>query len=1009
MKTIRDLKLLDTYLNAHSLSQRLEALDHLDQRGLRLPITLVEDLLSLPIDQREKLALIDLTETARVVAAEDLLTAGITQWPQDLATRALRKWEKNTPHLLGYRLISLGQLAQLPQRVRFTILDLASCTDGLALLQSFLASEGFEDLSTTFQALMLRTASMWPLKDERLLNIALKICQDAKKESFPEGKALPSAMNYLIKHAEEDDLKHLLNQGLPTEDVRFYLSSLLFRRRNEGREHTKLKSILGKKPTAGNLDKWQEAWPSHVFRDRLPGELLCRGLDYAHAFALAQEKNARSAHEARRQADAHFWQYLCGMQAGRIEEILLQVDQPHLLASRLPQLATLLRQPLEVHHPRLHAAFTQAWTETSGQNASTSPLSSSSSFEPSPKAWTWALRLGTEDPATVFTPSGGLESENAKNLDRLWREEKAFLQSHRLSDLTENYSPSREQQGQKEPKNSQPAGKAQPSVGSIHSIQNKLGQQHIFTDEHAADVRQAFCKRLEEPHRFPKKAARETSETEVVKEIAEKAHSLSFWECLVEAWDQPHVGWLEPLAKAARQQPRLYQICYVVTLGRFEGIHEAALKVLDYVRTEEKPLLHAVIQALAGINSPRSLQELVHFLTRPNVDLSLQLEICRLLSTRDLMHLQSEIRSAIADLGTQLQSSELLDLREALTELLETPQDTWGGAERLQSSEAASTTDSSLQRLQGASSADQDSSSGASSNAQKFAETAPSSGSSSGWSAGSSAASSAASSAGSPTSWSPDLDQKLAAKLPHYDQLSSEVKRALRTAEFFHMTIGSHASSSRSIDLSPLIDMQYKALELFFRESFEEPTSRIIQTGKLQRKLDVIGYARPIPSAMEKFESFVEGLPTIRDIPFFSRFKLRKMLRAICQFRPGKRFTLDGLKAFALFFLCFGRKQCAYGLGKQFDLGLPSDKQLFDFVVILHKFQDARNRAAHEGFHPDTRSDLEGIWKSTADILEHVFLIKGHLQQSRPPGSDPSSPESHPAVRRTRSKQHPAA
>src|SRR5690606_26401047 len=176
-----------------------------------------------------------------------------------------------------------------------------------------------------------------------------------------------------------------------------------------------------------------------------------------------------------------------------------------------------------------------------------------------------------------------------------------------------------------------------------------------------------------------------------------------------------------------------------------------------------------------------------------------------------------------------------------------------------------------------------------------------------------------------------------------------------------------------------VIDMQYKSLELLFREAFEDPCSRLIHKGVLQRRLDVIGYARPIPRAMDEFENYVSSLPTIREIPFFSKFKLRKMLRAICQFRPGRRFTLDGLKAFALFFLCFSRTECRYGLEGLFPLGFAADRSLFDFCKSLHVLQDARNRAAHEGFHPDASNDIDGIWQATAEIIQTVFLILPHV------------------------------
>jgi hypothetical protein len=158
-------------------------------------------------------------------------------------------------------------------------------------------------------------------------------------------------------------------------------------------------------------------------------------------------------------------------------------------------------------------------------------------------------------------------------------------------------------------------------------------------------------------------------------------------------------------------------------------------------------------------------------------------------------------------------------------------------------------------------------------------------------------------------------------------------------------------------------------------------TTHLVREGILQRKLDVIGYARPIPRAMDEFERYIENLPIINNIQFFSRFKLRKMLRAICQFRPGKRFTLDGLKAFALFFICFSRKKCRYGLENLLPVSSMTETELLNFCRALHIFQDFRNRAAHEGFHPDASNDLDGIWNNTSTIIEGMIHVEMNLRE----------------------------
>lgn len=397
-------------------------------------------------------------------------------------------------------------------------------------------------------------------------------------------------------------------------------------------------------------------------------------------------------------------------------------------------------------------------------------------------------------------------------------------------------------------------------------------------------------------------------------EFAKADFGDNYWGLLAKSWSNPSADILKDLSQEARQAPALYQLCFIECLKRFDGIDNAALKLLDYIRSQEEDILRTVVYALSGINTNRSIQELVAFLTRPNVSFHLQMEIAQVLQEANLSQLQAELRSAISDLKLESQDASNWELREAITTLL-TVQN-----EEEEAKQDGGTVDPSFPTTE-------------------------------------------------------VLDQHLGKKIEEYKHLSGEAKRALRTAQFFHLQVETSGNLS-TIDLSPAIDMQYKALELSFREKFEDSTGTLIRQGILQRKLDVIGYARPIPAAMDEFEKYIESLPIINSVPFFSRFKLRKMLRAICQFRPGKRFTLDGLKAFALFFVCFSRKQCNYGLNNLFPLPDFSDEELYQFCKELHIFQDFRNRAAHEGFHPDASNDLGGIWDDTSKIVHNMIRVE---------------------------------
>jgi hypothetical protein len=392
-----------------------------------------------------------------------------------------------------------------------------------------------------------------------------------------------------------------------------------------------------------------------------------------------------------------------------------------------------------------------------------------------------------------------------------------------------------------------------------------------------------------------------------------------FFSLLTDTWKSPTEQKLARLSTVSRQVDGILKLCYINTLGRFKGQDAAVLKLMDFVRSPDRNYLLAVIHALGDIGTPRAAQELIASLTRPNITAALQIEVCTALKKLDLTNLQNELHAALNDLSSQHQDEKIAqEVREMVVSLLQTSLDNRPIKETSASTPKVEVSDARL-------------------------------------------------------------DQELGGKIPNYRELSSEVKRALRTAQFFHIqTTG--ASAPSSIDLSPVIDMQYKSLELLFRETYEEPCSALIHAGVLQRRLDIIGYARPIPRAMDEFEHFIETLPVVREIPFFSNFKLRKMLRAICQFRPGRRFTLDGLKAFALFFLCFSRKECHYGLSNLFPLGFSTDADVFQFCKSLHVFQDFRNRAAHEGFHPDAANDIDGIWRMTAEIVQIVFHTKKALE-----------------------------
>ncbi|NBW80117.1 hypothetical protein EBR21_00025 [bacterium] len=222
-----------------------------------------------------------------------------------------------------------------------------------------------------------------------------------------------------------------------------------------------------------------------------------------------------------------------------------------------------------------------------------------------------------------------------------------------------------------------------------------------------------------------------------------------------------------------------------------------------------------------------------------------------------------------------------------------------------------------------------------------------------------------------------DIDSTIRSLLPNHDQLNVDSRSALRTAEM--ILVQSKSWTQGGMDLSPIVNMHCKAVELVLRESFEPFTDALLRRGQLSRKLDILGYARPIPEKMQVFEDTLANLPIIRTIPYFSKFKLRKMLRGVCLYRPGKRFTLDGPKAFALFFLVVSRQICPFGLEKMLNLGFENDKDLFEYIKLIHSLQDSRNRAVHEGLTWEAKDEIESMRAQAFKIIEITLKIKKHL------------------------------
>lgn len=383
------------------------------------------------------------------------------------------------------------------------------------------------------------------------------------------------------------------------------------------------------------------------------------------------------------------------------------------------------------------------------------------------------------------------------------------------------------------------------------------------------------------------------------------------WELLLDLSQNPDGAKLPSAIEAGRRLKPVFAECAVKMLGHQKGSDQATVAALELTQSFDQKLLSQVVVALSSIGTPKAIQEMIYLLTKFNSSFETKMLLCEQLIHHDLSGFESELRSVYNDIQVSEHNfEEKVHLREQISRLIPSVHE-----ELSEADEAV---------VYG-------------------------------------------------TTGDGQLDEKLTQKIAAYSRCSSQVRRSLRTAQLFEDQMKNHPQRDL-VDLSPIVDMQYKALELLYRELFHDWCLQQLKSGDLQRRLDLIGYLRPVPRAMQAFESYLSRQSIIDEIPFFSKYKLRKILRGIAGHTPDKRFTLDGLKAFGMFFLVFGRRHCEFGLNV-FDLGFKNDDALKAFVRELHLFQDLRNRAAHEGVKPDSGSDPQTIWQKTSGLISCAYSI----------------------------------
>ena len=225
------------------------------------------------------------------------------------------------------------------------------------------------------------------------------------------------------------------------------------------------------------------------------------------------------------------------------------------------------------------------------------------------------------------------------------------------------------------------------------------------------------------------------------------------------------------------------------------------------------------------------------------------------------------------------------------------------------------------------------------------------------------------------------IDNELAKLIVNFRVLKEPIKRSIRTADLFCGNLDWWFKNG--MDLSIIINMQSKAVELLLKELFDDETKKVINNDSVQLKLDKLGYARGIKAKnIGQLENYLSNLPYIRDIGHFSTNKLKKMLIALANYNKrnqNKKFLLDSAKAYALFFLTFGRQECHFGLNNIMNIGTRNDMELLQFCQQIHLMQDIRNNTTHQKNYMILEDEINKFRHESFNVINKMLAMHKNI------------------------------
>lgn len=210
----QSLQGLQKYLESSNLSKRLEVLDRNYKSKSWLPVAESKQLLLLDLDEREQTAIIRCCHDDDNLNLEEFLTSQFTTRSQSVASIAIREWAARTEGLLWHRCLPLSNNPKIPQRIAYTLIDVAWTGPGHNYIQKLTSLNSLEDMSSAFLSLLYYRCLQWSYKSDKLTRIAKLRLNRSAQNSLGSEPAIPYFISYLNRFPQKEKIRVGVNNSL---------------------------------------------------------------------------------------------------------------------------------------------------------------------------------------------------------------------------------------------------------------------------------------------------------------------------------------------------------------------------------------------------------------------------------------------------------------------------------------------------------------------------------------------------------------------------------------------------------------------------------------------------------------------------------------------------------------------------------------------------------------------------------------------------------------------------